>query len=287
MSYGKAYGNLICLLEESMDYEKSFAMVLLSAKKPTDFIIQDQTFKVLIGTSRSVNNQGGDLRDANLLGRELEFTLVGDGIEMPLVFQLYENTSGHTRLFLYSNKGMLFSVNLTTGYNAGYIKLEQLIKYSSRQLDATQRIKACQDSLDVLRRENIKIVSGKTVHLGTFDVKNKEFFDTTAERFLTDMIKVGLIKGHYSNNKGFSLRLGKKNENKSCDLNNKCMSKIDKLKADVNVDVTTIPEITYEAPIACSNKASNQGNTSPSISLLKKVLIISIFIGIFFWLVGW
>ena len=269
-----------------MDYGKSFAKILLSAQKPTGISIKGQSFIISQGTKHSVNNQFGGLRDCNLLGRELEFTLSGNGIEMPLVFQLYENTSNHMRLFLYNNKGMLFSVNLTTGYKQGRIDLEQLLKYSSRVLSPAERTKACYDSLAILCTEGIKTIGEKKVHIGTYDVINEKFVDTTPEKFLLDMIKVGLIKGHYSQNKGFSLKLAEKNENKSHVFTSDNVSGIDKLLVDNNANKEILGAIKYppKTPAAFGKEKSNQENINPGIRWFKKILklLILIFLAIVF-----
>lgn len=272
--------------EGYMDYGKSFAKILLSAQKPTGISIKGQSLIISQGTKHSVNNQFGGLRDCNLLGRELEFTLSGNGIEMPLVFQLYENTSNHMRLFLYNNKGMLFSVNLTTGYKQGRIDLEQLLKYSSRVLSPSERTKACYDSLAILCMEGIKIIGEKKVHIGTYDVINEKFVDTTPEKFLLDMIKVGLIKGHYSQNKGFSLKLAGKNENKSHVFTSDNVNGIDKLLVDNNANKEILGAIKYtpKTSAAFGKEKSNQENIPPGIRWLKKILklLISIFLAIVF-----
>lgn len=256
-----------------MDYGKSFAKVLLSAKKPNEISIKGQSFTISQGTKCSVNNQCGGLRDVNLLARELEFTLSGNGIEMPLVFQLYENTSNHMRLFLYNNKGMLFSVNLTTGYKHGRIDLEQLIKYSSRLLSPAERIKACDDSLAVLCTEGIKIVGEKKVHIGTFDVINNRFDDTTPEKFLLDMIKVGLIKGHYSKNKGFALKL----ENQSKTYTSANMNKNQSTNRNVSPQSNFSERINEKNRDTC---VTDSGKDKPPV--IGCLILILIFI-IFFW----
>lgn len=66
---------------------------------------------------------------------------------------------------------MLFSLNLSLGYNAGRIIFEQPIRYSSQMLTNEQRVRAKWDSIDVTEKEHVRIVDYKIAYLGTFDAK--------------------------------------------------------------------------------------------------------------------
>ena len=126
---------------------------------------------------------------------------------MPISIQLYENISGYYRVFVYNNKGMLTSVNLSTGYTDGVINLEILLKLSTRDMTKEER-NEYRDMLVVdIEREGIEIIKKNTVYLGKYDVVKDEFIDTNAKTFLEQLIKVAVIKGHYMKNKGYELSI--------------------------------------------------------------------------------
>lgn len=155
----------------------------------------------------SINNQQGDLADTNFLGKELEFTLKGANVEVPISIQLYKNISGHYRIFVYNNKGMLTSVNLSTGYFDGEIILEILLKLSSRNMTKEERERYRDTLVADIEREDIKIRGLKKVYFGKYDVSENKFIDTTSKKFLEQLIKVAIIKGHYMMNKGYELKI--------------------------------------------------------------------------------
>lgn len=184
----------------------NFAERVLSASIKEIFI-NGNKFLLNKGHNYSINNQDGDLSEANFFGKELEFTIVGSNIKIPISIQLYENNLGHYRVFVYNNKGMLTSVNLSTGYSDEEISLEIQLKISSRNMTQEER-KRNRDMLVVdLEREGIEIIGENTVYFGKYDVTNNKFIDTTAERFIEQLIKVAVIKGHYMKNKGYELNI--------------------------------------------------------------------------------
>lgn len=81
---------------------------------------------------------------------------------MPVSIHLYENTSNHYRIFVYNNKGMITSVNLTTGYSEYKIKLKIQLRLSNQ--DMTKEDRASQRDMIVLDVENegIKIIGENT-----------------------------------------------------------------------------------------------------------------------------
>lgn len=58
----------------------------------------------------------------------------GCNLIMPISIQLYNNNRDHYRIFVFNNKGMLTSVNLTTGYADGEINLEIQLKLYTRDI---------------------------------------------------------------------------------------------------------------------------------------------------------
>lgn len=172
-----------------------------------EIFINGNQFILNKGHNYSINNQAGDLSETNYFCKELEFTIVGNDFEMPLSIQLYENTSGYYRIFVYNNKGMLSSVNLSTGYSDGEISLEIQLKLSSRNMTKEERERNRDMLVMDLEREGIEIVKKNTVYFGKYDITNDEFIDTTSEKFLEQLIKVAIIKGHYMKNKGYELTI--------------------------------------------------------------------------------
>lgn len=172
-----------------------------------EICINGNKFLLNKGHNYSINNQAGDLSEANFFGKELEFTVAGDNLKIPLSIQLYENISGHYRIFVYNNMGMLTSVNLSKGYSDGEISLEIQLRLSSRNMTQGER-ESNRDMLVVdIEREGIEIIKKNTVYFGKYDVINNKFIDTTAEKFLEQLIKVAIIKGHYMKNKGYRLTI--------------------------------------------------------------------------------
>ena len=172
-----------------------------------DIYINKNKFNLQRGHNYSINNQDGVLSEINLFGKELEFIMVRQDMMMPISIQLYENISGYYRVFVYNNKGMLTSVNLSTGYTDGVINLEILLKLSTRDMTKEER-NEYRDMLVVdIEREGIEIIKKNTVYLGKYDVVKDEFIDTNAKTFLEQLIKVAVIKGHYMKNKGYELSI--------------------------------------------------------------------------------
>lgn len=148
------------------------------------------------GMQASINNQGGDLRDNNFLGRNLEFTLRMGGQSEPIAFQLYENTSGHYRLFVYGkgNK-MLTSVNLTTGLSENRIQFCVQIKVTSPQsLSRLQRERKRDDIVKELRHNGLSIDERNVVEFGCYDIKNDSFIGTNPSQVLRDLLTIGICK---------------------------------------------------------------------------------------------
>lgn len=155
----------------------------------------------------SINNQSGELSETNFFGKELEFTVKGNNLEIPISIQLYENASGHYRVFVLNNKGMLTSVNLSTGYLDGEISLMIQLKLSSRNMTKEEREKFRDMLVADIEREGIEIKGENTVYFGKYDITDDKFIDTTPERFIEHLIKVAIIKGHYMKNKGYELSI--------------------------------------------------------------------------------
>lgn len=152
-------------------------------------------------------NQGGELAETNLFGKDLEYKIIGQDFEVPISIQLYENTSEYYRIFVNTNKGMLTSVNLSTGYEDGEINLEIQLKLSSRGMTKEERVSFRDMMVVDIEREEIEIIKKNTVFFGKYGTANDKFIGTTAEKFLEQLIKVAIIKGHYMKNKGYQLSI--------------------------------------------------------------------------------
>ena len=172
----------------------------------TQITINEINYTLNKGHQYSINNQKGELADTNFFGNELNYLIQGNGLEMPLTIHLYRNRRDHYRVFVYNNKGMLTSVNLSTGYSDGRVELKIQLKLSARNMTKEER--ACLRDLMVLDIENkgIEVEGTNTVCFGEYDVIEDKFIGSTPERFLEELIKVAIIKGHYMQNKGYELK---------------------------------------------------------------------------------
>jgi len=142
----------------------------------------------------------------NLLGRELEYRIIISGNCFELSLQLYLNINDHYRLFVYSRRGMLTSVNLTTaeGVKDG-LEIAQTMKITTQSMTHTGRAIAKQRLMRTLAKTGVEIDSQGRVTFGTFNAK-RGFVDTSTKAFLRRIISVALIKGHFMGNKGLNLK---------------------------------------------------------------------------------
>jgi hypothetical protein len=168
-------------------------------------LIKDQVITIENGCIYSINNQNGELREDNYLGKYFEYTIKSDKLEIPLVLQLYKTDCGFYRLFSYTNKGMLSSFNLSTGYEEGVINIKIQLKLSSRNMTPEDRKINRDTMVSILEDEEIQIISKNTAYLGTYDPVGDNFINTSPKKLLQDFVKLSLIKGHYANNKGYRI----------------------------------------------------------------------------------
>lgn len=180
------------------EYIYSFASKL-NPKFAEKITVRNKEFEIINKCDRSINNQDGDLRDINYLGRKFEYTLKNEELEIPIAMQLYENTSGHYRLFCYTkNSKMLSSFNLSKGYNYGLIDIKIQIKVSTQKLTKEEREQKRDYIIDKLEEEGLTIIPKNTVYLGTYDPINYEFKNTNPEKLMIDFLKVCLLKGDFN-----------------------------------------------------------------------------------------
>lgn len=171
------------------------------------FTIKNNRFVVTKGHKYSINNQNSELRYTNFFEREFEFMIEGCNLIMPISIQLYNNNRDHYRIFVFNNKGMLTSVNLTTGYTDGEINLEIQLKLSTRDMTKETRQVYKELMISDIENEGVDIIKKDTVYFGRYDTVEDTFIDTTPNKFLEQLIKVAVIKGHYMKNKGYSLNI--------------------------------------------------------------------------------
>jgi hypothetical protein len=144
-----------------------------------------------------------------LLHGKHEYQIVVGDTQVALSIQLFLNPRGHYRVFVFSGLGMLFSVNFTTAKEAdGAIALTQRIKFAegrSQDLEAATLIRQAKARIlcDIMIRSGFTVTDNLEVVLGTFSAKENAFLDTTPAQFLTSLLGVALIKGHFQGNKGF------------------------------------------------------------------------------------
>lgn len=146
-------------------------------------------------------------RPWQLLRRTHEFTFWLPGPQLiELSLQLYENTSHHWRLFAYATRGMLFSVNLSTGRrDARNIVLAQRLKLATRGISVSERGDAMAKLRGSAKQLGYDVDDAGDVALGTFDGRSGEFLDTSPKAFVRDFVLLSVLKGHFMANKGYRL----------------------------------------------------------------------------------
>lgn len=104
---------------------------------------------------------------------------------------------------------MLFSLNFTTALDAdGVVSLAQRIRFSEGRVgdaEAGTRIRQAKARIfaDVLLRCGIPVTDNGEVELGTFSGRRGEFLDTTPAQFVSNVLGVAVLKGHFQGNKGY------------------------------------------------------------------------------------
>lgn len=141
---------------------------------------------------------------------------VQDG-DIELSLQLYKNTHYHFRINCFSrcnnHTGQLFSMNLTTKKDAkGAIFFTQQIKFSERLEGDKEAAKAFrrmkqQVFAGMLYKLGYDIADTHDILLGVYDTKTKKFLNTTPEKFLSDLLTISILKGHFMGNKGYQLEI--------------------------------------------------------------------------------
>ena len=143
----------------------------------------------------------------NLLKRDHEyFFWLPEKGPLEVSVQFYKNNRDHWRLFAYTKRGMLFSVNLTTATedSNGFV-VEQTLTIRSQSLESQQRVKNRDALLRCLEGMGYEIREGNRVYLGTFHGKTATFLDTTAVGFVRDFVVLAVVKGHFMANKDYEL----------------------------------------------------------------------------------
>ena len=143
----------------------------------------------------------------NLLKRDHEyFFWLPEQEPLEVSVQFYKNKRSHWRLFAYTKRGMLFSVNLTTATeDPSGIVVEQTLSIRSQSLESRQRVMNRDALLQCLKGMGYEIREGNRVYLGTFHGKTATFLDTSAVRFMRDFVALAVVKGHFMANKGYEL----------------------------------------------------------------------------------
>lgn len=163
------------------------------------FELMGKTYTCQKGINVSINNQGGCLSDDNFFGRNLGYTMCVDGKMYPIVYHLYQNTSGHYRIFLYTNGNkMLTSMNLSTGLEkngSGRIILDIQIKISSPQsISKEERLYMRDECVKRLRNHGMRIDKNNRVYMGEYDIPKKELIHTSPKNLLIDILTVGICR---------------------------------------------------------------------------------------------
>ena len=188
-----------------MGIEATFAQAMRSAVLKR--INLDCCVPAITGVRGILTTTKIQYQESNLLGREHEyFFWLPDQEPLEVSVQFYENTAGHWRLFAYTSRGMLFSVNLTTATaDSNGVVVEQTLTIISRNLDTEQREQNRTALAQCLHGMGYDIRGGRKVYLGTFDGNAARFLDTTAVAFVRDFVTLAIVKGHFMANKGYVL----------------------------------------------------------------------------------
>ena len=109
---------------------------------------------------------------------------------------MYQNESGHYRIFLYGkNNKMLTSVNLTKGLDGGRIVFDIQIKVTSpHSLSRLQKQRKRDNILKELRINGLKADNKNHIALGSYDILTDKFVGTDSESFLKNMLTIGICK---------------------------------------------------------------------------------------------
>jgi HNH endonuclease len=190
---------------------KTFAGILKKTKPPNPLISLGELWvpaKRAEIPSLQYNKQSWEL-----LKGSHDYILSIGTTEVHLSTQLYLNLRDHYRIFAYVRcgdaSGMLFSLNLTTSKDAkGIIGLSQRIRFAEGRGKNARFAHAIRQAkvrmlADILTRCGIPVTDNFEIDLGTFSIKQKDFMDTTAPKFLSQFLSVALLKGHLQGNKGY------------------------------------------------------------------------------------
>lgn len=119
-----------------------------------------------------------------------------NGHKYPAVFQLYENNSGHYRIFLFGlgNK-MLTSVNLTNGLNNSKIVFDIQIKVTApHSLPKEERCLIRDKIVRMLRENGLAADKKNHIEFGMYDITANQFINTNAEQLVKDLLIIGICK---------------------------------------------------------------------------------------------
>lgn len=214
-----------------------FAELLSDIELPKTISINGEKITLTPGINGSINNQGEcDLRNENFFGRKFEFTVHCRKQDIPCAIQLYENISHYYRMFIFTDKGMLFSVNLSLGDQGDRMLLGQQLKLSTRNIDSRIRQMNTQKLIKAIGNQHINVDDKQYALLAIYDKRKNIFVKSSPQKFLTDFIKVGLIKGHFSQNKGYCIP---SLQNSETERQHRIISPREKLKRRISKEFQT------------------------------------------------
>jgi hypothetical protein len=162
------------------------------------------------------NFSGKDLFDFNL-----QFQTKINGQILKFYIQLYENitSSGnkHFRLASYiqadSTTGMIFTLNLSKQKDElGQLSLTSKLTFT-QQPDGHKDLATSHRKLkqylfaEILNNMGYDITDNNNILFGIYDLKAKQFLNTSPEKFLNDFLVVSILKGHFMANKGYEIEL--------------------------------------------------------------------------------
>ena len=166
----------------------------------------------LFGNHAEIPRLNYNKDDFELIRGRHDYKLEVGGQPVEVSAQMYLNASNHYRMFLFSRcgkaKGMLFSINLTVSEEiGGLVWLGQKISFREGRNKGpiASKIRSSKTKMlaDILVRSGIVVTDNLEVELGTYDSRRDMFLDTTPSGLIKTFITIGVVKGHFSGNKGY------------------------------------------------------------------------------------
>ena len=155
----------------------------------------------------TTTNIAANMKRNNLIGRNQEYLFwIPNDFPLEISIQLYMNTLNHWRIFVFTKRGMLFSINLTTQKQTRYlVTIAQTLSIRVQSLSTEERKRNLENLVSCLRDIGLEVNGNNKVVLGQFDGQSGQFLDTSPQSFIRDILVLALVKGHFMTNKQIKL----------------------------------------------------------------------------------